>query len=370
MQVQESILLHCYPCGYESEFSKESVNTPLNWVHNELGAEFFRDHLNRLICPNCLNYCRRCDEIVNLESPDENFCSECFEYISQEVACEGCGYIEHLDNMHGRPGGRTLCDGCFNREREDERRLIQNYSYKPVPNFHQLAKENTKVFFGVELEVEANSHTPQAGAEIVKQKLGELAYFKQDGSLDHGFEIVTHPMSFAWYKKNLETDFAKELADHGFRSWDTHTCGIHVHVSKSGFSDNAHIWKFCQLILKNKSQWVKIAGRSSTRWATYDPEVNGVADVLKHKKHPERYCAVNLSNRETVEVRIFRGTLNQTRFRSAIEIIAGAFEYTRMMHLKDFARNAIDFANFAKFIELYSDEYPNAFEVIKKKGLI
>jgi hypothetical protein len=162
----------------------------------------------------------------------------------------------------------------------------------------------------------------------------------------------------------------RELSGMGFKSWDAKTCGIHVHISRKAFKDSAHVWRFVQLFLKNKTEWVKLAGRNSKRWSSFDPDRLPILDILKKKKNPERYCAVNLCNYDTLEIRIFRGSLNETRFRSAIELVAGAVDYTRMITLKDYARHAIDFENFAKFLNLYADEYPNANQILTKKGLI
>jgi hypothetical protein len=336
------------------------------WLTDAAGrASFFVIGCEKVICAGCIRECVTCGNVLTTNS-DMDECDDCMF-----VSCDRCGDSMSRDevNYSSRTDER-FCDVCYGEFLRENERLIENYTYKPEPKFHAVKNEVTKTFFGMELEVESRGQSLENSAQGVKNSLGELAYFKMDGSLNDGFEIVTHPFSFEWYKQNFKFDFLNDLKNEGFRSWDTDTCGLHVHVSKKAFVNDAHVWKFCQLFLKNKSSWVKMAGRSSTRWASYDPERLPVADILKHKKHPERYCAVNLCNSTTIEIRIFRGSLNAVRVQSAIESVAAAVEYTRMINLSDYARHAIDFANFAKFIEVYWDEYPNAFEVIKKKGLI
>ena len=319
-----------------------------------------------LICSDCIRSCEDCGDIFERDFVGM-ICESC-----QYDECGRCGYQVTRGALRTIPEiAEAYCDTCHAEWVRENSRLIQNYSFKPAPSFFKLKKENTKTFFGLELEIESTSNISlEKNAKIIQDHLGQLAYFKFDGSLNDGFEIVTHPFSFEWYKQNFKFDFLRDLRANGFRSWDTQTCGLHIHISKNAFVNNAHVWKFCQLFLKNKSSWVKMAGRSSTRWASYDPDRLPVADILKHKKHPERYCAVNLCNAETIEIRIFRGSLNPVRVQSAIESVAAGFDYSRMINVKDYARDAIDFANFAKFVEIYGDEYPNSLEVMKKKGLI
>jgi hypothetical protein len=97
-----------------------------------------------------------------------------------------------------------------------------------------------EVHFGIELEIDSKEHIPN------KETLaGTIAgnendfYCKSDSSLNYGFEIVSHPVTFDYFKKNKEK-FQKVLKDakeFGFRSHDAGTCGMHVHVSKDGISN-------------------------------------------------------------------------------------------------------------------------------------
>lgn len=359
--------LTCLSCNEEIIFFESQIRNAVqfSWIQSTNGIVHRISNDLRLICSGCFVGCDSCGDCLEYFEMQDRICEDC--ETPQVETCQICGACDAPERMAYTRTHGWMCAPC---EREQEGHRINSYSYKPAPKFHLAKAEKTKTFFGVELEIESGQSCVEDGAKIVKDHLGDLVYFKHDGSLNDGFEIVTHPFSFGWYTQNMKTNFLRELSGNGFKSWDAGTCGIHVHVSRDAFKDDAHVWKFCQLFLKNKGAWVKMAGRTSNRWASYDPERLPVADILKNKKHPERYCAVNLCNSETIEIRIFRGSLNETRFRSAIESVAGAVEYTRMIQLKDYARDAISFSHFSKFMELYSDEYPNAVEVMKKKGLI
>ena len=65
-----------------------------------------------------------------------------------------------------------------------------------------------------------------------------LAYCKHDGSLDDGFEIVTHPMSLEYQLHEMPWDeVLREAIAQGYLSHQAGTCGLHVHVSRKAFGD-------------------------------------------------------------------------------------------------------------------------------------
>jgi hypothetical protein len=113
-----------------------------------------------------------------------------------------------------------------------------------------------------------------------------------------------------------------------------------------------------------------LAGRDSSRWASFDPEQNGIMKVLKGEKFPERYCAVNLSNADTIEVRIFRGSLNERRVRSAIESIDCAIQYSRTLSVHDINQGALKFGRFADWVNVNRSECASFIDLMCEYGLI
>jgi len=93
-------------------------------------------------------------------------------------------------------------------------------------------------FFGVELEADHGNEKDAAARDVT---FGDLSYVKHDGSLtDDGIEIVTHPCSLRYHLEQFPWDeILSSLADYGFRSHDTSTCGLHVHVSRSAFGETS-----------------------------------------------------------------------------------------------------------------------------------
>lgn len=81
-----------------------------------------------------------------------------------------------------------------------------------------------------------------------------------------------------------------------------------------------------------------------------------------------RYDACNITNRETVELRIFRSTLNHTEFLRDLEFshALAAFTEPAVASIKDM----LDYRMFAKFVTAYGEMYPALAQFLKKKGVI
>lgn len=91
----------------------------------------------------------------------------------------------------------TLCDSCYNSSYTNcteccydshRQESIHPYHYKPDPVFFGEGSR----FFGVELEVDEGGEEDDAAEELLLIT-GDQMYIKHDGSLDEGFEMVTHP---------------------------------------------------------------------------------------------------------------------------------------------------------------------------------
>jgi hypothetical protein len=346
-----------------------------------------------ILCDHCASCCDDCGEIVDNDSINDTaygdrICDDCRE--NYYFSCDFCEGLVHSDDINSIDGGNSYyCRGCtenraywcnacddyhrdhYNCPEDDyptDRGLIKSYSYKPEPVFYSDGV-NQKLFFGLELEIESTSGNYAEGAQLVTDRLGDFVYLKEDGSLNHGFEIVTHPFDYEHYRSNFNFGFLADLRALGFRSWDSKTCGLHIHISKTGFISGGHIWRFSNLILNNLPQWVKIAGRNSERWASFDKGANKIAGILKGKEYPERYVAVNMSNDKTIEVRIFRGSLNERRVCAAIESIHAAVVYTKNLSVRDVADKALSFDRFAQWVEGVA-EYGNLCDLLIAKNII
>ena len=376
------------------------------------------------VCHDCMVMCDRCEgiETVNdsmytvdndhlwCEGCTENrayYCDSCNEYNSYgtsyvrdrgESYCEGCitdcYYCEDCDEYNA-----DGCDSCSDDNDSQGNRIIHDYSYRPDPIFHST-KPDERLFFGIEIEVEASDSKSDSAMHAYQLEGADLAYLKNDGSLDHGFEIVTHPMSHQFYKEEASQlwEVLEDLrSKSGLRvkSWDTRTCGLHIHISRTGFSGGAHMHRFLNLVYTNADFYSTLAGRSSDQWAKftdiYKAEYKRNADgerilsqeggyeyntmrTFKHKldtnRNSDRYSAVNTQNPHTLEMRIFRGTVNGETVKAQLDLAHASVEYTRTLSVHDIRNGALTSDNFMWYIFNNVELYPELNARIDKLILI
>ena len=320
-------------------------------------------------------------------------CEPCVKNIIEEWGGEDRFiYCEQCESMEDRSESRTFnhsryCGDCYNdcvrecdncseeywhsddHDCNDVGNLIHEYDYRPRPHFFGEGKYH----FGFELEVESNHDSRREGAEYVINRLGSHAYLKRDGSLNNGFEIVTHPHTLDEYQKKFNWSCMNGLSERGYRSWHTRTCGLHVHVSRTAFGvvkkredvlkAQSHELRFIKLIYDNQRQIQRLAGRSSS-YAKFNDKGNLAARV-KYGTQDDRYEAVNSQNSETLEVRVFKGSLKPARILSAIELVHASVEYTRDLKVTG-SNRALQWIKFVRFVADNETTYPNLVPAIQR----
>jgi hypothetical protein len=304
-----------------------------------------------------------------------DICGDCQD---DHFACGYCDRTTHFDDsVTSTDGGATYCSSCADRhwsycgecsewyedndndECSDAYRYgINDYSFKPTPIFHYTPEKPSKTFFGFELEVEAVHETISTGVDIVRNYVtDDLVYLKGDGSLNDGFEIVTHPMTHDWAMEKFPWEMIEKLRRSGYRSWDTDTCGLHVHASRTSFVDRSHLWKWTYLINKNNKECIELAGRNSHYAQFYG--VKPTSDIVLQKESPrERYVAINLNPTHTVEVRIFRGSLRVPRVKTALDFMQSTIEFANKLTIKD-ASAGNTWGMFKDYVGEHSNRFEN-----------
>lgn len=318
------------------------------------------------------------------------------------IECYNCGdTIEQDDAYSNDWDSNYRCCGCsedfvcemeVENEDEDEESLIMSYSDKPTAIFlnddghksyyatvidQTTSLNRTSLYMGFELELEIGRFPREDCARFVLDTINtqsnDIVYLKEDGSLNHGFEIVSHPMTLGFATNHFDWNGISGLIKKGCKSWDTSTCGLHVHLSRSAFKDEKHMFKFFKLILDNADDVKRFAGRDSERWANfdksyflnswndYDLDGNYVtrtsSSLMKFAKNEERnnerYCAVNLQNRHTVELRFFKPSLNPKTVLSALQFCDAVFNYTETEcdTKKVMSGNALAFRSFRSWVK-------------------
>jgi len=364
-------------------------------------------HVNgELWCTNCASYCQRCEDGMPSENShtvdNEEWCDYCWENYS--YYCENCceSSSENTTYVGDNPYCETCfmdncyyCDDCDESYHNDypcdcresnpiegkccrgyrASGTIHDYSCKPAPIFKGVSKH--KMYLGFELETEMPR--VDSASSFASSALLGTAYLKHDGSISSGFEIVTHPHTHQQYRDNsaLLWDTIETLRkDYDARSWDTDTCGLHIHLSRDGFSSGAHMHRFIAFVYKNAPHMMKFAGRKS-RFARFNDvytfdEYDRPVFSIKHKvgspdrNHTERYSAVNTQNPNTIELRFFRGTMKASGVLSALDLAQAMVEYTRELRLDDVKLGALSWDWFADYVVSNNGLYPDLYSRLDK----
>jgi hypothetical protein len=284
----------------------------------------------------------------------------------------------------------VFCAGCF----EEQRGVIYNYGHKPQANFmlddgsrslyqimHPSGQSGRVILaMGIEQEVEYVNHRfgglEQHASNLISDinKNGEIVYLKEDGSISYGFEIVSHPGTLGFFMNHFNWSGIESLSKKGFESWNQRSCGLHIHMSRRAFKDDKHLFKFLVFIYKNPNELIQFAGRNSS-YAKFDVDtfLNGLdswgerlsvrgSSFMKMAKNEtinnERYCAVNLRNIETVELRFFRPSLRANTVKAALQFCDAAFNYTESVNTKEvMSEKALSFQKFHEWVKEQKDKY-------------
>jgi hypothetical protein len=221
-------------------------------------------------------------ELSSRNSSDEQICQRCAE---SYYSCEQCDCIIHCDHSYSHDD-QTLCRSCYDtatEEPEEDESGLFAYDYKPAPTFY-MGREETirpKLYLGVEIEAERQGSMSIAEATAT---VPPAIYCKRDGSLENGLEMVSHPCSFAWWLE-APLSFCDKLREGGFRSYDTSSCGMHVHISKAALSAVEQVK--LQLFFKHNPAFIRFISRRKAhnldRWAAVDS--NGVRHLIRKVRH-------------------------------------------------------------------------------------
>lgn len=288
-----------------------------------------------VLCAHCGYGCKKAD---GRQFDGKTYCNVCYDAM---FTCVSCNQRLFKDRLYQD----NLCRGCY----EDERRAINPDHLAKAP---LEFKGKGPFFYGIELEVEVDERL-QRRAQYAKDILKLFNGFvitKHDGSIKDpktgrivGFEIVTAPAS-----RDYQTDKWNYFFDNkpkGLRSYDTQTCGLHFHVSRRALTQ-LQIAKMLLFVNSEQNQpfITMIAGRTANKYCKIQKKAWGNARIPAGSQ--DRYEALNLNNKDTVEIRIFRGTTKRESFFKSLEF------YDALIHFCGNGEASIrDCTRVDKFIE-------------------
>lgn len=258
---------------------------------------------------------------------------DCISY--QFMICRECGELAYEDDICNE-----ICRDCM-KEKDVENTNIGGYH-----NQHDFPKKLygnplNGIFFGLEIESEYSLDSSLNEDEEVSfqderpsiekmfsESTRTLCCFERDGSLEDGFETITNPLSYEFMKNNgIIEQITSELKKIMYVS---DRCGLHIHVTKT----DEVVKKLPQIIMfleNNKKDVIDFCGRETpyAEFYTYkDKKIDTriANEIIFSSESFGRRRMINLTNKDTIEFRGFKGTLDANRIYKYIEFILALLE--------------------------------------------
>ena len=312
-------------------------------------------------CEDCYydNYfhCAHCDCEQNIDDglvyDGDRYCSECF--YERFGLCDGCSASFRQDDLrYSEEDDQYYCSECY--EHEEGSNHIHDYGYRPDAEFKKLKWEDN-LYMGIELEVQNFDNSVREVTDklvdfLTKEGIEKHFYLKHDGSIgDEGFEIVTHPFTVQYGNKNLKIyKILNWLKRHKFSSHESGKCGLHIHLNKEFFTD-LDITKLRIFFSKNKEHIHKFSKRELDSSGHYNHfcqyEEFNLSKFINNEEPEGRYWAINThhSSRETIEIRVFRGTLSYDRFLASIQFAHAIANFVKIHGITSFLYGEREYKN-------------------------
>ena len=297
-----------------------------------------------VLCAHCGYGCKKAD---SRQFQNQTYCNICYDSMFTCVSCQQRLFKDRLYDS-------GLCQQCWT----DERRAINTDHLAKAP---LEFKGNGPLFYGIELEVECDEKLNRRAvyAKDILKLFGGFVITKHDGSIKDpatgrvvGFEIVTVPASREYQREKWNYFFDNKPK--GLRSFDTTTCGLHFHVSRIALTQ-LQIAKMLLFVNHESNQpfITMIAGRGPNNYCKIQSKA--YKDARRGCQHQDRYEALNLHNKDTVELRIFRGTTKRESFFKSLEFYDCLIHFcgNGVASIKDCTR--VD--KFIEYVKLHKKDY-------------
>jgi hypothetical protein len=242
--------------------------------------------------------------------------------------CESCAdsHHEYCEECNGTGNAETLADHA-NQLRNNGASAILDYhpDIELEPIQHYI--DDSSRMIGIELEIEHKRLSNMSDTcRYLGKELSGKVILTHDGSLSiTGYEIVTVPMTYHAYKHVEWHKILPELSKLGAISHDSENCGLHIHLSNEWFYYNndqkvIDVTKRYQILFcKLQGLLIRFSRRNDDQISRYCAFNIGSSS---------RYSAVNLTNSNTVEIRLWRGTLKPDSFNACIDMTFAILDFT------------------------------------------
>ena len=374
----------------------------LNQFFREQGNEFVRVGENRRYMwvirrdYGFSNYIRdlerQCNEISNgyyLTVGTTSYIDRCRERLHNQGRLQrreqyynntGSGYNSHAEGVATRitsshyayAFGQPFNNYSFVvREPSVQKKHIHQYNYKPEYIKHYMSDEDgSALLLGAEIEVDCGGESEEHARKVLEimcginpddaeEVLENKMYCTHDGSLANGIEFDSMPCTLNYHKHEMKYKEMFEYLDkNGYKAHDTNTCGLHIHADR-GYLGNSElkqqlvITKILYILEKFNDEICVIARRNNNYSQFVGEGKNEKSAVELYKKYKDRgkHVALNLTHKETIEFRCFKGTLRYETFILTLEFVKNIIDYAKSINIED-----IELIQWSDLMCTFSDE--------------
>lgn len=272
--------------------------------------------------------CKECGELITTNhyywtNDRQVICKDCMQKYYRQ--CNRCGDFFRKDTITDND---TLCQKCRKRDY-----VLPYHQFAPPLVFCGGKDDGSNLFLGLEMEVDGGGESNRNVKEImqlVNPKDKQFLYCMHDGSLDDGLEIITQPATLEYHTsfKGQYTRLFGYLLSKGYLAHDTSTCGIHIHFNRSFYKDNEELYisRLLYLVDKFWGEIVKFSRRNQRRIDRYTKKLDRPISTYIHQSnksgnHDYHYYAINLANKNTIEFRMFKGSLNIETLMATLQFV-------------------------------------------------
>ena len=314
-------------------------------------------------CENCWTTCDYCGTIIPVQesykaedSCTYTYCYNC--YTEQTYRCADCGRHYHYDDSLHEVNEHWYCDSCY----ENHRPIIQSYhTQKDYGDIHFYGDKSRKddCYIGFELELDSDHRFDREEiAEELQSRFGDFFAYENDGSLSYGFEMISQPASLSYHMSMMPKyrSAFQYLLENDIKSHDIKSCGLHAHLDRRYFGEkeDSSIAKLLFLFERHRPELLKFSRRTEaqcsdwcrSRKQNYSGEAGWIKKAVMESRayshYSNRYYSVNLTNDNTIEIRLWRGTLNPQTFEATLKFTARLAELCKNTRAVELAKMAFD----------------------------
>ena len=301
------------------------------------------------------------------------------------ITCSDCGELSYRDDaIYVESRGDWVGDCCRDNyiyheghdeyyhedeypEEEEDRYGVYPYDYDVTQQLDFQSTNNETRYISTEIETERRNDCSSDIVHDIHNTMSGFALCKHDGSLENGFEIVTAPATLSVHKDRWTKFCEKNYAD-SLSSWNTATCGMHVHVDRASLTP-LDIGKLLVFVngTRNAEFIKKIAGRDSRQWSA--KKFKRVKDALNRS---DKYEALATHKPKTIEFRIFRGNIAKQGILRNLEFVDALCNFvgTVGMDRDTDTVNRLSYTNFVEYMNTSENKgtYPYLFSWLVRKG--